>query len=83
MSKTDHELVGPFPRGTNPVHPGVYMTEPSVLMPARFYQYWNGRYWGVFMPTPQSAEEQKNERSQFQTPKWWGIAMKGGSDGNP
>lgn len=78
MSKKANKLVGPFPRGENPVHPGPYLTVPSVSMSVRLYQYWNGRYWGVFRQTPQLAEEYKNERSQFQTPKWWGVAMKGG-----
>lgn len=57
-----------FPRGTNPVRVGVYMT-----FDANTYQHWNGRKWGLcssFIDTARSADICE---SFLQMPKWRGI----------
>lgn len=60
-----------FPRGTHPVHAGVYETRS---LWETCFQYWNGKRWSVRCKTAYDAAHASRSRSAFQMNVWRGLA---------
>jgi hypothetical protein len=62
---------GWYPGNVKPVHVGVYETAPRNNF--RFFQFWNGEYWGCSKLTPRGAHESRDVRSSHQRDAWRGL----------
>jgi hypothetical protein len=62
-----------YPKNVKPIRVGVYRTDASQTGTAT-YQHWNGRFWGLFAPTPARANQYREFPSQHSKPKWRGFA---------
>lgn len=63
-----------YPARIKPVHVGVYETESPYGGGGRF-QHWNGSFWGLYMPSVDSAMRVCKEKSRIQNTKWRGLAQ--------
>lgn len=57
-----------FPGDVKPVRVGVYQTN------SHRFQYWNGQWWGFFMPNPEAALKFRSSKSASQARRWRGLA---------
>ena len=65
-----------FTGGEKPVHIGVYETQHPFREDWTVYQYWNGKAWGKYCPSPHRAAQAGNFPSSFQHQTWRGLAEK-------
>lgn len=75
MSKP--KLTGWFGPESRPGRHGPYQTnhrKDDLKLPKQGYQYWNGRFWGCFELSPESAVAYANYPSGFQNNYWRGLA---------
>lgn len=78
MSKTQPNLTSWFPPNVKPSRVGCYQTEddPDALDRLRHgYQWWNGKWWGIFELDKKDAALDKKSRSLFQVNYWRGLAV--------
>ena len=54
-----------------PAHVGVYEVNNGTSISS--YQYWDGYCWGARLFSTFKSYENRNWRSDFQSPKWRGI----------
>ena len=63
-----------IPGDIKPVRVGVYERSYGNALPA--YCYWDGKFWGMYGPTPNQAIRWKSSISGNQTLPWRGLAEK-------
>lgn len=61
-----------------PVRQGVYERQFG----ATGFQYWNGKRWGLFSLSPESAERNKHIASKCQRGSWRGLTLFGAYEAN-
>lgn len=59
-----------FPGHIKPARKGVYATDASFST----FQYWDGAWWGLYMPTPATAFKERHTASRMQNVQWCGLA---------
>ena len=74
------KLTAWFPRGSKPVHKGVYIASVSRN---RFYRYWNGKWWsnGAYAQTEVIKNTSGGMRRKYgrqQEISWRGLTTKDG-----
>jgi hypothetical protein len=63
-----------YPGSTKPHRTGVY--EKIAKNGHRCYQYWNGKWWGLYAPSPDEAYFYKKWDSKEQDLPWRGLEEK-------
>ena len=68
-----------FPPDVKPVRVGVYeIFHPDYGNDLECFAYWDGKFWGLFMPTKQGAISERYQHNcgshQFKT--WRGLSKK-------
>ena len=76
LNKARKNEIDPF-IGIKPVREGAYRTwlrNDDRL----YYQWWNGKFWGVSQDSPEEAEqmEKRGGVSIWQNPGWFGLKKK-------
>lgn len=61
-----------FKKGEKPWRVGVYEVK-NTITPGRFFQFWNGEFWGLRCAFPALAASFSAKRSEYQRPVWRGF----------
>lgn len=72
MTYTDDDLTPWFPPDVKPVHEGVYQTRN--LKGLLTFQYWNGKFWGLYRSRVDWASMSRNHTSIRQQNPWRGLS---------
>ena len=71
---TEPKMTPWFVNGEKPARVGVY--EVGEDGHRRWFQHWNGRWWGYFDTNPKDAQRFGRRQSMYQNFRWRGLASK-------
>lgn len=66
----EQKLTDWFPPEVKPARVDVYETNAG----PNTYQYWNGKFWGLYESTPDFAFAFSYDKIMVQSPRWRGLA---------
>jgi len=66
----------PWFENVKPVHNGVYEIKHPDRPNVCVYQHWDGKLWGMYMPSIRLAWDWRDKYSGYQDQPWRGLADK-------